>query len=89
MLLHGPWIGLILTFLTWFMVIKGLKGISAVKVIKKEFFDHYGTPPVLLVYWAVLSFVTYVVLKSLPKKFVIFFVTAIVGMCSLAGFWTK
>ena len=69
-LLQCPWIaGLILTFLTWFMVIKGLKGISAVKVIKKELFDHYGTPPVLLVYWAVLSFVTYVVLKSLPKKF--------------------
>ena len=86
-LLHGPWIsGLILTFLTWFMVIKGLKGISAVKVLRKELFEQYGTPPVLMVYWGLLSFLIYFVLKSIPRKYskYLFHVTAIVGMCSLA-----
>ena len=38
-MLHGPWIaGLILTFLSWFMVIKDFKGISAVKVLEKRGF---------------------------------------------------
>ena len=68
------------------MVIKGLKGISAVKVLRKELFEQYGTPPVLMVYWGILSFLIYFVLKSIPRKYskYLFHVTAIVGMCSLA-----
>ncbi|MEW6358201.1 MAG: inorganic phosphate transporter [Planctomycetota bacterium] len=35
LLLHGPWIaGAILTGLTWFMVFKGLKNVTAVKLMK-------------------------------------------------------
>ena len=84
---HGPWIsGLILTSLTWFMVIKGLKGIPVVKEFKKEILDHYGTPPILLIYWAALSFGAFLVLRALPKEKAkyLFHGTAIIGMCSLA-----
>lgn len=84
---HGPWIcGLMLTFLSWFMLVKGLKGFSQAKVIKSMLFDTYGTPAVLIGYWAMLTFVTHIVLTFLGRKGTkyLFHFTAIVGMCAMA-----
>jgi hypothetical protein len=53
LLLHGPWVtGLMMTALTWFMAMKGLKGISFIEILRAEIIEQYGTLPVLLGYWA-------------------------------------
>ena len=86
-LLHGPWVtGLMLTALTWFMLIKGLKGIPAVKEFKSVVMEQFGTVPVLFVYWAVLTLIVHLVLTVLPKHRVkyLFHFTAVFGMCCLA-----
>ena len=42
-LLHGPWItGAMFTWLTWFMVFKGLKNVPFVKDLKENIFEEYG-----------------------------------------------
>jgi phosphate/sulfate permease len=84
---HGPWItGLMLTFLSWFLLVKGLKGFSAIKSLKAVLFDTYGTPAVLVVYWAVMTFLTYLVLTMLGRKGTkyLFHFTSILGMCAMA-----
>ena len=86
-LLHGPWVtGLMLTALTWFMLIKGLKGIPAIKSFRSEVLEQFGTMPVLLVYWAILTLIVHLVLTALPraKTKYLFYGTAIFGMCCLA-----
>jgi phosphate/sulfate permease len=84
---HGPWItGLMLTFLSWFLLVKGLKGFSQVKIIKETLFDTYGTPAVLMVYWAFLTFLTHLILSFTGRKGTkyLFHITAVVGMCAMA-----
>ncbi len=84
---HGPWItGLMLTFLSWFLIVKGLKGFSQVKIIKELLFDTYGTPAVLMVYWAFLTFLTHLILTFTGRKGTkyLFHFTAILGMCAMA-----
>jgi len=86
-LTHGPWIaGLMLTFLTWFLIVKGLKGFSQVKIIKETLFDTYGTPAVLMLYWATLTFLIHIILSFSGRKGTkyLFHVTSVVGMCALA-----
>lgn len=84
---HGPWItGLMLTMLSWFMIVKGLKGFSFVKTIQTTIFDAYGTPAVLVIYWGILTLITHVALLILGRKGTkyLFHVTSIIGMCSMA-----
>lgn len=84
---HGPWItGLILTCLSWFLIMKGLKGITAVKELKKAVFDVYSAPAILLCYWAFLTFLIHIILTVIPNRFYkyLFHVTAIIGMCAMA-----
>lgn len=84
---HGPWItGLMLTFLSWFLLVKGLKGFPAAKALKSALFDTYGTPAVLVVYWAVLTFLTHLVLTMLGRKGTkyLFHFTSVLGMCAMA-----
>ncbi|MFW7381220.1 MAG: inorganic phosphate transporter [Oligoflexus sp.] len=87
LLLHGPWVtGLILTCLSWFMLVKGLKSIQIVRSFRENIVDVYGTAPILLVYWAVLTLLTHLVLAVLPrhKTKYLFHFTAVVGMCCMA-----
>ena len=86
-LLHGPWVtGLMMTALTWFMVMKGLEGISIIKALRTEIIDQYGALPVLFVYWAVLTLIVHLVLVALSKEKskYLFHVTAVIGMCCLS-----
>ncbi|MEO1878883.1 MAG: inorganic phosphate transporter, partial [Methylococcales bacterium] len=87
LLLHGPWVtGLMMTALTWFMAMKGLKGISFIEILRTEIIEQYGTLPVLLGYWAILTLAVYLLLLALPKEKTkyLFHVTAVVGMCCLS-----
>ena len=87
LLLHGPWItGLMLTALSWFMVIKGLKGIPAIKAFRQETVETFGTVPILFIYWATLTLITHLILTALPRRYnkYLFHFTAIFGMCCLA-----
>ncbi len=86
-LLHGPWItGAMFTWLTWFMIFKGLKNVAIVKSLKASTFEVYGEWVVLLVLWGVLTLVTHIVLVITHRhgyKY-LFPVTAVAGMICMA-----
>ncbi len=85
--LHGPWIaGIIFTWLTWFLVMKGLKSVPFIAEIKKHTFDLYNTYAILLVMWGGLTAIISMVLWFLREtgtKY-LFHSTAIVGMLCMA-----
>ena len=86
-MLHGPWIGgLLITMLTWFMLIKGLKGIAFVKDFRSQVIDPYGTPFALLVVWAVSTLIVHIVLVATGEKGTryLFHFLAIFGMLCMA-----
>lgn len=86
-LLHGPWItGAMFTWLTWFMVFKGLKNISAVENFKTDTFEAWGEWSVLIILWGLLTLLTHVVLVITHRygyKY-LFPITAICGMVCMA-----
>ncbi len=86
-LLHGPWItGAMFTWLTWFMVFKGLKNVELVKTLKTTTFEIYGEWVVLLVLWGTLTLITHMVLVITHRhsyKY-LFPVTAVAGMICMA-----
>ena len=64
--LHGPWMaGLMLTWLVWFMVIKGLKAVPWIKELKKATVDNEQLGPLvcLLILWGALTLAVHVYLK--------------------------
>ncbi len=87
MLLHGPWIsGAIFTWLTWFMVFKGLKNVGFIQGIRAETFEVYGEVPVLLVMWGAFTLVVHLALVLTHQygyKY-LFSVTAVLGMICMA-----
>jgi len=86
-LLHGPWTaGLMLTWLMWFMLMKGLKSVEVVKAIKENTIAEYGVVPVLLILWAVWTLVIHVVLAAASNKGTkyLYHVTAVIGMICMA-----
>ena len=86
-LLHGPWVaGAMITGLLWFMVMKGLKGVKAVKLFRKEVFEAYGESFLLLVIWFGITVAIFYLLKTVLKKreHLLFHGTAILGMCCMA-----
>jgi phosphate/sulfate permease len=86
-LLHGPWIsGAMFTWLTWFIVFKGLKNVPAVKQIKETVFEVHGEWLVLLVAWGVFTLIVHLVLVMTHRagyKY-LFPTTAVVGMICMA-----
>lgn len=87
LLLHGPWIaGAMFTFLTWFMVFKGLKGVDVVKDIKASTFNVYGEWLVLLVMWGFFTLVTHVILVLNHQRGIkyLFSITAVLGMICMS-----
>jgi phosphate/sulfate permease len=86
-LLHGPWIaGGMLTFLTWFMVFKGLKQIEFIGNLKSTVFAEYGTALVLLFMWCIFTFAVHVFLATAGPWGTrrLFHITALLGMVCLA-----
>ncbi|NLE38944.1 MAG: inorganic phosphate transporter [Pirellulaceae bacterium] len=86
-LLHGPWIaGAILTWLTWFMVFKGLKNIELVNDLRESVFKVYGDWVVLLAIWGVFTLLIHLVLVSTHQRGYkyLFSVTAVLGMICMA-----
>lgn len=87
MLLHGPWIsGAIFTWLTWFMIFKGLKNVELVETVKEQTFDAYGLFAVLIVVWGAYTLLVHLVLVA-TRHFGykhLFSVTAVVGMICMA-----
>jgi phosphate/sulfate permease len=86
-LLHGPWIaGAIFTWLSWFMIFKGLKNVPFVKVLKGETFEVYGEGLVLIFMWGLFTLLTHLVLtisRSRACKH-LFAATAVLGMVCMA-----
>lgn len=86
-LLHGPWCaGLMLTWLSWFMLVKGLKAVPAVAVFREHTLDAFGVGPVVLMMWAAYTLIIHLVLTAAGERGtrMLFKVTAVIGMLSLA-----
>ncbi len=86
-LLHGPWIaGAMFTWLTWFMVFKGLKNVPVVKDMKAETFEVHGEWLVLMVMWGAFTLVTHLVLVMTHRRGCkyLFPVTAVLGMICMS-----
>jgi phosphate/sulfate permease len=86
-LLHGPWItGAMFTWLTWFMVFKGLKNVPMVKSLKADTFEIYGEWAVLVVLWGILTLVTHLILVVTHRRGYeyLFPATAVAGMICMA-----
>lgn len=87
-LLHGPWIaGAILTWLTWFMVFKGLKNVNFIAHVKSKTFQVYGEGLMLLVIWGVFTLIIHLVLTTTHQRRgykYLFHATAVLGMLCMA-----
>jgi phosphate/sulfate permease len=87
-MLHGPWIvGAMLTWLTWFMIFKGLKHVPVVMALKNsDVFQGYGEGLVLIGMWAAFTVLTYAALVLTKQKlaFYLFHITAVLGMICMA-----
>jgi phosphate/sulfate permease len=86
-ILHGPWIaGLMLTWLSWFMLLKGLKGLTVVKWLRESTLEAYGVFPVLIVIWFAITIAVLLVLLALKERGTrhLFSATAILGMMCMA-----
>lgn len=86
-LLHGPWIaGMMLSWLGWFMLLKGLKGVELVVALRKATIDEYGAAVVLLVMWAVFTLLVHLALVVTGERGTkyLFHFTAVLGMICMA-----
>ncbi len=87
--LHGPWIaGGLLTGLVYFMIMKGMQNVGFIKSFKAGTFDLMTGPTVLavlIILWALLTFITWFVLKAGGQSYYrnLFSALAIVGMISI------
>lgn len=87
LLLHGPWVtGVILTWLSWFMVFKGMKNVPMVSEIRSGIFSEYGEGVVLLLTWGAFTLIVHMILVFTHKKGMeyLFPGTAILGMICMA-----
>jgi phosphate/sulfate permease len=86
-LLHGPWIGgAMFTWLTWFMIFKGLKHVSVIKALKSETFETHGDSLVLMAAWGVFTLMLHLlfVLTNGRGYRHLFSATAVLGMICMA-----
>lgn len=86
-LLHGPWItGAMFTWLTWFMVFKGLQNVDIVGRLRNQTFDVYGEFLVLLMLWGLFTLLTHLLLVLTHRAGYryLFPATAVAGMICMA-----
>ena len=85
--LHGPWMaGLMLTWLVWFMLMKGLKALSGVEAFRDATIGQIGPVAFLLILWALLTLGIHFMLKIRGEKGTktLFRDMAILGMICLS-----
>lgn len=85
--LHGPWIaGLLLTWLTWFMLTKGMKGWSAARALRSATLDAYGPVLTLLGLWGGFALLVYLALRMARERAArsMFRVTTVIGMLCMS-----
>lgn len=83
LLLHGPWIsGLIFTWLSWFLIMKGMPNIVFIKSLQTSLFGAFGISGALILIWAVYTLIIHLILTLFHKKFPanLFKMTALIGM---------
>jgi hypothetical protein len=75
-----------LTWLSWFMIFKGLTNISVVKLLKSEIFEVYGEWLVLLAMWGVFTLAIHITLVLVHQRGCqyLFPTTAVLGMICMA-----
>ncbi len=86
-LLHGPWIsGLMMTWLTWFMLLKGLKSVPGIQAVRAVTIDAYGPWAFLIMLWGGFTLAIHLFLTMGREKAtrMLFRMTAILGMICLA-----
>ncbi len=87
LLLHGPWIaGAMLTWLTWFMIFKGLKNVDIIKTLKSQTFGEYGEAFFLMILWGAFTLFTHLLLTLFHQRNpgILFKITAVLGMICMA-----
>ena len=86
-LLHGPWIaGLMLTWLAWFMVLKGMKAVPFIATFREHFVERLGMGGFLLVAWGALTLLVHVLATIFQERLTkrLFSLLAVLGMLCLA-----
>ena len=86
-LLHGPWIaGLMLTWLSWFMILKGMKAVPFIASFREHFVERLGMGGFLLVAWGALTLLIHVLVTIFQERLTkrLFGILAILGMLCLA-----
>jgi phosphate/sulfate permease len=86
-LLHGPWIGgLLLTWLLWFMITKGMKGLPFAKLLRTATLDAYGPVLTLMVLWGGLTLLIHLALSFTRERgaHALFRITTVAGMLCMA-----
>lgn len=85
-LLHGPWVaGAMLTWLTWFMLLKGMTGLAVVEMLKDSLVG-FGTTGALLMMWGSYTLVIHLLLAFTRGRMArhLFRAMAIVGTLCMA-----
>ena len=86
-LLHGPWIaGLMLTWLSWFMILKGMKAVPVISDLREFITGHFGMGGFLLITWGILTLLVHMLLTMFQEKLSrnLFAILAVLGMMCLA-----
>jgi phosphate/sulfate permease len=86
-LLHGPWIaGLMLTWLSWFMILKGMKAVPFIAVFREHIVERLGMGGFLLVAWGAMTLLVHMLVTIFQERLTkrLFGLLAILGMLCLA-----
>ena len=86
-LLHGPWIaGLMLTWLSWFMILKGMKAVPFIAAFRTQVVERIGMAGFLLVAWGALTLLVHMLVTIFQERLTkrLFGILAIFGMLCLA-----
>ncbi len=86
-LLHGPWIaGMMLTWLSWFMILKGMKAVPVIAHFREAIVSGIGMGGFLLITWGALTLVVHMLITLFQERLTkrLFGILAILGMLCLA-----
>lgn len=87
LLVHGGWVaGGMLAGLTYFMIVKGLKHVSFVKVLNQDVVEAYGPAVTVLCLWGMYAIIIHFLLITFGKRVGrhLFAVLAVIGMLGMA-----
>lgn len=88
LILHGPWVaGGLLSGLTYFMLVKGMKNVEVVKNIKENLLTHpYGPFVAIIVLWVIYAAIIHVSLVVFRERAAkrLFPILTVLGMIAMA-----